>query len=133
MPIGIVNVISLENLVLELHRKIALCSIYNTILIPKLNFHNFNNMSKRNKSQMAVLNHCLFVDRLISKSREFKDCKVKIVTEEFTSKTCGCCGLINNKLGSSETFKCSGCHLEIDRDFNGARNILLKNQTESFN
>ena len=124
----------IENLVQELHRKISLwlCSNYNTILIPKLNVHNFKNMSKRNKNQMSVLNHCLFVDRLISKSREFKDCIVTVVTEEFTSKTCGCCGLLNHKLGSSETFKCDGCLVEIDRDINGARNILLKYKTEHY-
>jgi putative transposase len=53
--------------------------------------------------------------------------KLHIVNESYTSKTCGRCGNINNELGSSKSYKCSKCHLEIDRDINGARNIYLKN------
>lgn len=40
-----------------------------------------------------------------------------------SSKTCSRCGTINNKLGTSETFKCK-CGLVIDRDLNAAQNIL---------
>ena len=43
-----------------------------------------------------------------------------------TSKTCGCCGKINAKLGGAKTFQCSHCGYEADRDANGARNILLR-------
>ncbi|CAG8657271.1 10408_t:CDS:2 [Cetraspora pellucida] len=52
-------------------------------------------------------------------------------TEEYTSKTCGKCGNINEKLGSSKMFKCGFCNYVVDRDFNGARNILLKYLTEN--
>jgi len=117
----------IENMVLDCHKKIVktLCSNYNKILIPKMNFHNFK-MSKRNRAKMAVWSHCSFVDRLKMKSKTFSNCKVEIVKEDYTSKTCGRCGILNNKLGGSKTFNCSKCSLEIDRDFNGARNILLK-------
>ena len=47
--------------------------------------------------------------------------------EPYTSKTCGQCGKINTTLGSSKDFKCTTCNLQIDRDINGARNILLRN------
>ncbi|RHZ62220.1 hypothetical protein Glove_341g17 [Diversispora epigaea] len=49
-------------------------------------------------------------------------------TEEYkyTSKTCGNCGFIKKNLGESKTFRCDSCDLVIDRDVNGARNILLK-------
>ena len=50
-----------------------------------------------------------------------------IGTEEYTSKTCTNCLKINYNLGSDKTFKCPNCSLIIDRDVNGARNILLKN------
>ena len=46
-------------------------------------------------------------------------------TEEYTSKTCGVCGTINN-VGSKEVFTCSKCNLVIDRDINGTRNIYIK-------
>lgn len=48
-------------------------------------------------------------------------------TEEYTSKTCTRCGRINHNLGSNKVFTCASCKLIIDRDINGARNILLKN------
>lgn len=57
-----------------------------------------------------------------------RNCKLYIVNEAYTSKTCGICGSLNNKLGSAKTFKCVNpeCKVMIDRDHNGARNILLK-------
>jgi transposase len=30
-------------------------------------------------------------------------------------------------LGSSKWFHCPHCHFKVDRDFNGARNILIMN------
>ena len=45
----------------------------------------------------------------------------------ITSKTCSCCGKLNYNLGSSEVFVCKECEMRIDRDVNGARNILIKN------
>ena len=52
--------------------------------------------------------------------------KINIITEEYTSKTCGRCGWLNNNLSNKDTFKCRSCGLHISRDINGARNILLK-------
>ena len=52
---------------------------------------------------------------------------VYLVDESYTSKTCGRCGAINNKLSGSKTFHCGECNLTIDRDMHAARNILIKN------
>ena len=84
-----------------------------------------------NVRKMMTLSHYRFKQYLMSKVREYPGVKVLIVTEEFTSKTCGRCGVENNKLGSSKVFKCGECDLKIDRDHNGARNILIKTLTES--
>ena len=65
------------------------------------------------------------------KSKEYFGCNVLEVTEEYTSKTCGKCGFINKKLGANKIFNCNKCKLQIDRDLNGARNILLKFLTEN--
>lgn len=121
----------IQNLVNELHKKtsIWLCKNYNQIVVSRLNFHSFKRMSKKNRAKMAILSHCRFVDRLINKSREFTNCQVIVVTEEYTSKTCSCCGKINDKLGSSKTFNCEKCKNVFDRDSNGARGILLKHYT----
>jgi putative transposase len=82
-------------------------------------------LHKRTKKLCVAFSHYLFVQRLISKAEEYGRI-VKYVDESYTSKTCGNCGEINEKLGSNETFKCPLCNFKIKRDFNGARNIYLK-------
>jgi putative transposase len=52
---------------------------------------------------------------------------VVIVDESYTSKTCTRCGWVHQKLGGNKVFKCQRCALVINRDYNGARNVLLKN------
>ena len=52
-----------------------------------------------------------------------------VVDESYTSKTCGRCGFIKDNLSGNKVYKCDSCCLEIGRDLNGARNILLKNMT----
>ena len=53
--------------------------------------------------------------------------KYKEIDECYTSKTCTRCGEINNKLRSKSIFKCPNCDLSINRDINGARNIMMLN------
>jgi IS605 OrfB family transposase len=67
-----------------------------------------------------------FKQKLIWKGN-LKDCNVISVNEAYTSKICCNCGTINN-VGSKEVYNCI-CGLEIDRDYNGAINILLKTHT----
>ena len=122
----------IRNIVKDLHCKLSkyLCSNYNVILLPEFKSQGMVNKNKRkinNKTARAILtwSHYLFRQRLMNKSKEFPWVKVVIVTEEYTSKTCGNCGKLNQSLGSKKDFKCS-CGYEADRDVNGARNILLK-------
>ncbi|GAC98732.1 hypothetical protein PHSY_006326 [Pseudozyma hubeiensis SY62] len=48
--------------------------------------------------------------------------------EPYTSKTCGQCGNLNDRLGSSRTFACSDpeCQYVADRDHNGAYNMAIR-------
>ena len=85
----------------------------------------FNSSNRRNLLSWC---HYKFMERLQFQAQK-RNCKVINVTEEYTSKTCGRCGNLNNKLSNKDIFKCNHCHLVIDRDINGARNILLKNLT----
>ncbi|CAG8703828.1 11196_t:CDS:2 [Gigaspora margarita] len=57
-------------------------------------------------------------------------CRIILCTEEYTSKTCGFCSYIHHKLGGSKKFCCPKCKMELDRDINGARNILLRYLTK---
>jgi transposase len=52
--------------------------------------------------------------------------RIRSKTARAMCKTCGRCGHIHEKLGGNKRFKCPACGLEIDRDANGARNILLR-------
>jgi putative transposase len=36
------------------------------------------------------------------------------------------CGCKNENLGGSKIFNCNKCKITMDRDYNGARNIMLK-------
>jgi len=50
-----------------------------------------------------------------------------VVGEEYTSKTCTGCGNIDDKLGGKKWYECKACGTALDRDYNGARNIYIKN------
>ena len=97
---------------------------YDNILLPSFETQDMAGKSNNRflNREMMQLKHYQFQCRM---KDAFGD-KVVICTEEYTSKTCGKCGSLHPNLGSNDVFKCSSCDLIIDRDINGARNILLK-------
>ena len=104
---------------------------FNNIVIPKFGVKNMvlkkdRKLHKSTVKDMLKLSHSKFLEKLKFKCEEYQR-NLIICSEEYTSKTCGKCGLINKKLGSSKRFECDKCKIKIDRDINGARNILLKN------
>lgn len=122
----------IRNLVDELHKKLAtwLCQNYATVLIPEFGVQQMvkkgkRKIGKRTSKAMLTWSHYRFRQRLLHKSREY-DCKVIVCDEAYTSKTCGICGVLNQSLGGRKTFVCSCCKSVLDRDANGARNILLR-------
>lgn len=125
----------IRNLVRDLHCKMArwLCSTYDYILLPTFDTQEMINRGKRrisNKTARAMVtwSHYSFRQRLLSKAREYPQCRVVLVDEDYTSKTCGCCGYVHHHLRCTKKreFQCPRCHVLIDRDHNGARNILLR-------
>ena len=54
---------------------------------------------------MLCWSHYKFRQRLIAKSELFSDSKVIECDESYTCKTCGYCGVINDKFCSSKVFK----------------------------
>lgn len=127
----------IRNLVDECHHKVAkyLCSNFTTILLPAFETRNMVSRIKRRiggktARMMLTWSHYRFRQTLLNKSREYPWVELIFVDESFTSKTCGRCGHLNNGLGGSKIFYCPGCALTLDRDANGARNILLKFLTE---
>lgn len=121
----------MKNMVNDVHRKLIIFLVknYKEIHIPKLNFHKFSKISKKTRAKSAAWNHCLFVDRLVSyckSQQQLQKTNVIVCTEEYTSKTCSCCGNIKRDLGANKVYKCSKCNKVFDRDINAAKNILLK-------
>jgi len=122
----------IKNLVDELHWKTCnfLTKNYERILLPSFEI---SGMVRKGKKLARVVKRLMysfcyfkFKERMKYMSNKNK-CKLYIVEEDYTSKTCGVCGELNNNLGSSKNFKCNKCGICLDRDFNGARNILIKN------
>ena len=87
-----------------------------------------SNLHKSVKRYMMSMRFYNFKDKLKHLSEVYKT-KLLIVNESYTSQTCTECGSLN-KIGSKKIYECSKCDLEIDRDINGARNILIKRLTK---
>ena len=76
--------------------------------------------------KMLNWSHYSFRKRLIDHSEKVGT-RVHEVSEDYTSKTCGNCGIMNDNLEREETFYCKECEFNIPRDYNGSRNIFLMN------
>ena len=114
------------DLIDDLHKKTAhfLVTRFSEIVIPT--FETSQMVTKlRSKTARSMLSfaHYRFKQFLIAKAEEYS-CKVRIVSEAYTSKTCSYCGHIQN-IGSKKIFKCS-CGVKVDRDLQGARGIYLR-------
>jgi putative transposase len=126
----------IRNLVDECHKKLVtfLLSEYEVILLPSFETKDMVSRRKRvlsSKSARAMLtwSHYRFKQRLLFKRQEYPWCKILVVDEAFTTKTCGHCGKLHPTLTSSKVFHCPSCGVVLDRDANAARNILLKNSS----
>ena len=124
--------IKIKNLVSELHNKTAnyLVSKYKLIFLPTFETQQMVKKGKRKLTTktaraMVTLSHYRFQQTLKHQATKY-GCVVVDVTEEYTSKTCSKCGHVHRKLSGSKTFKCPECGHTLDRDLNGAFNILLK-------
>ena len=120
----------IKNKIEEMHWKTIsyLTGNYDIIVIPEFQISSMvrgKKLSGMTKRLLYMFSFHRFLEKLKFKC-ENTNTKLYIVTEEYTSKTCTCCGVINN-VGSSEIYKCKECKSVIDRDVNASRNILIKN------
>lgn len=117
----------MQNIVQELHEKAAtyLCKNNKIILLPEFGSRNMTKKLPEKARNVLSLCHYEFQQRLKDKAKEYNRL-VLTCDESYTTKTCGRCGTINNYIGSNKIFNCGSCKLQIDRDINGARNILIK-------
>ena len=118
-----------SDIINDLHWKFAnfLCKHFQTILIPSFKTQSMiKKTNNRKVSSMSsrlcnIYKHYQFRQRLHYIAKKYNS-QVVVVTEPYTSKTCGRCGKIDYLLGGSKTFHCPNCNMVIDRDLNGARN-----------
>lgn len=87
-----------------------------------------NSKTTRN---MLTWSHYRFNKQLMHKVREYASGRVIISGEEYTSKTCSESGSLHPNFEGAKVIKCLQCNNNIkkktDREFNAAKNILLKN------
>jgi putative transposase len=102
------------------------------LILPKLDLKNMIKKEKRNLNKRVVNDiiykspyklHCKIVDQCSKYNTNI----IKI-TEEYTSKTCGFCFNRKTKeeLKGERIYECKKCGITMDRDYNAARNIMLK-------
>lgn len=118
-----------KNLRSELHNKTIkyLTETYKTIILPPFETKEMvGSLSSDISRQMYTLSFYQFKQKLKAKCIE-KGITLRSLNEPFTSKTCGKCGNLKNNLGNADVYNCEKCGLIINRDMNGARNILLRN------
>ena len=126
----------IRRLIDDCHRKLVklLVTTYRVVLIPKFDTSKMVKRGSRriaSKTARAMLtwSHYRFRQSLLNKAREYPWCRVLECEEPYTSKTCTRCGSLHHKLGGAKIFKCPDCGFEIDRDWSGSRNILLRDLT----
>ena len=131
--ISIQTYTNVYNLVDEMHRKLAkwLCENYQIVFLPAFQTSQMirrgqRKIRSRTVRGMVTWSHFRFRQRLLAKARAYPDCRIVICDEAYTNKTCGKCGQQHHKLGGNKIFRCPSCSVVIDRDVNGARNILLR-------
>ena len=84
-------------------------------------------MYAEEKRYSYAISHCKFRTILSNKIEKYYCKELKVVDESYTSKTCGHCGNCQD-IKLSRVFKCDNCLRTIDRDFNSARLIGIKNE-----
>lgn len=118
-----------KNLKKDLHDKIInyLCTNYKTVILPPFETSKMvGKLHSKTARLMYNLGFGQFKEKFKEKAKEY-NLNLQIHSECYTSKTCTRCGNIKYNLGSKKIYKCNKCKLVLDRDINGARNILLKN------
>jgi transposase len=127
----------IQNMVKDFHYRFAnwLCQNYKVILLPTYEITQMvrrrigRKIRKSTARAMLTWSPCMFRDRLKGVSRRYPDCHVVSLSEAYTTKTCRCCGALNNTVGGSTVFKCPSCKVKYGRDFGGSSNILLRHVT----
>ena len=117
------------NIISDFHWKISsfLTKNYKVVLLPIFKSQNMKkNLNPSTNRLLDIYSHYKFQTKMKYQAEKY-GCNVSIVEEHHTTKTCGNCGIMNHYVGNSNVFWCKYCKIELERDYQAARNILLKN------
>ena len=119
--------IKIKNLVDDLHKKLSLwlSQHYDTVLVPTFNAHEMCGRNTRRIDVQTVKSMMTWAHGRFRQRLQYKMVPV-FTTEQWTSKVCSECGFVKHNIGRREVFRCDQCAAVIDRDVNGAKNVLLK-------
>ncbi len=119
-------------LVKDLHSKVAslLVRNYKVIFLPTYQTSQMVVKSSRKINRKSVRNmltwsHAKFATHLEQMAKRNGALVIRC-NESYTSKTCTNCGFIHHKLGGAKVFNCPSCGIQVPRDVNGARNVMLR-------
>lgn len=126
--------LKIRNLINDMHNQSGswLSKTFGKILLPTFGTSRMQQgttIGSTTKRRLQCLSHYKFQQKLKWLCHK-NGSKLFLVEEDYTTKTCGKCGVINNNVGSNKTFICDYCDCMMNRDHNGARNIYIKTMTE---
>ncbi len=123
--------VKIQNLVMELHKKVAhfLVTNFDIILLPtfetqQMTRRGARKLRKKSVCQMLTLSHNKFKMFLKQKALEYGVLVID-ANEAYTSKTVSWTGELIENLGGAKTISDADGH-RCDRDLNGARGIFIK-------
>ena len=118
----------IKNMIKDMHWKIAnyLVSQYGNIIIGNMSTKKIvegklTGMTKRIAGMMALFQFTTILKyKCVSNGNNFKK-----QNEMYTSKCCGKCANKKDNLGGNTVYKCKKCGLEVGRDINSSRDIMI--------
>ena len=122
----------LKNRIMDMQWKITkyLTTHYKTILIGNFSTKSMGESKKIKKILKRIGNAYNFykLKEKIKYRSNYTNTKYKEVDESYTSKCCSNCNKCKYDLGANKIYNCDRCGIIIDRDVNGAKNILIAGQ-----